>query len=117
MGSRTGSASRSATRCAVSSGGGAFVWPRSTRRYRAAPTDPGLVRLCLDVGHYTIGGGDPVAALRQFGGRVIHLHMKDVAADPLARLRDGRIAGFREALEARIFTELGSGVLDLVGVL
>jgi len=80
-------------------------------------TDPDLVRLCLDVGHYTVGGGDPVAALRQYGERVIHLHMKDVAADPLARLRDGRIGGFREALEARIFTELGSGVLDVVGVL
>jgi inosose dehydratase len=96
---------------------GTFVETPAEIDRLAASTDPDLVRLCLDVGHYTIGGGDPVAALRQYGGRVIHLHLKDVAADPLARLRDGRIGGFREALDARIFTELGTGVLDLVGIL
>jgi len=96
---------------------GTFVETPAEIDRLAGSTDPDLVRLCLDVGHYTIGGGDPITALRQYGLRVIHLHMKDVAADPLARLRDGRIGGFHEALDARIFTELGSGVLDLVGVL
>jgi inosose dehydratase len=80
-------------------------------------TDPGLVSLCLDVGHCTVGGGDPVAALRRYGPRVVHVHLKDVAAEPLAGLRDGTINGFSDALRARIFTELGNGVLDLAGVL
>jgi inosose dehydratase len=83
----------------------------------ARTTDPRLVGLCLDVGHCLVGGGDPVAALRRYRSRVVHVHLKDVAAEPLARLRDGTISGFADALRARIFTELGSGILDLAGVL
>jgi inosose dehydratase len=83
----------------------------------ARATDPGLVGLCLDVGHCLVGHGDPVSALRRHRSRVVHVHLKDVAPEPLARLRDGRISGFADALRARIFTELGSGILDLAGVL
>ena len=35
----------------------------------------------------------------------------------LGRLRDGDVAGFDDAIRARLFTELGAGVLDLDGVL
>lgn len=83
----------------------------------AAETDAGLVGLCLDVGHYLVGGGDPAAAVRRFGERVTHVHLKDVAAEPLAALREGRIVGFLDALRARIFVELGGGVVDLDAVL
>lgn len=72
---------------------------------------------CLDVGHYTVGGGDPVAAIRQFGARVAHVHLKDVDGEVLAGLRAGRIGGFGAAIRARLFTELGAGALDLDGVL
>ena len=80
-------------------------------------TDPELVPLCLDVGHFLVGGGDPVQALRTYGERVTHVHLKDVDADVLAGLRDGTVAGFDDAIRARLFTELGAGVLDLDGVL
>ena len=40
--------------------------------------DPSLIGICLDVGHYLVGGGDPVAALRDLGERVTHVHLKDV---------------------------------------
>jgi inosose dehydratase len=83
----------------------------------ASCADAELVELCLDVGHYLVGGGDPVEALRRYGERVVHLHLKDVAAAPLAGLRQGRLSGFSAALRERIFTTLGSGVLDLPGVL
>jgi inosose dehydratase len=83
----------------------------------ANATDPTLVALCLDVGHYVVGGGDPVEALRRYGERVAHVHLKDVAAQPLTALRDGRLTGFADALDDRIFAPLGSGVLDLPGVL
>jgi len=96
---------------------GTFVETPAELDRLAGSTDPELVRLCLDVGHCIVGGGDPVAALRSFGSRVIHVHLKDVAAEALARLRDGTVTGFLEALRTRIFTELGSGVLDLAGVL
>ena len=83
----------------------------------ASETDPGLVRLCLDVGHYTVGGGDPVSAIAAYGERVAHVHLKDVDRAVLGRLRSGEIRGFHEALRQRIFTELGNGVLDLRGIL
>ena len=72
--------------------------------------------LCLDVGHYLVGGGDPVAALRTYGSLVTHVHAKDVDPAVLARLRAGELAGFGEAVRERIFTELGNGALDLAGV-
>jgi inosose dehydratase len=80
-------------------------------------TDPELVPFCLDVGHYLVGGGDPVAALRTYGERVTHVHLKDVNPDVLGGLRDGSVGGFDDAIRARLFTELGAGILDLEGVL
>jgi inosose dehydratase len=80
-------------------------------------TDPMLVPLCLDVGHFLVGGGDPVQALRTYGERVTHVHLKDVDPEVLASLRDDTIAGFSDAIRWRLFTELGAGVLDLDGVI
>jgi inosose dehydratase len=80
-------------------------------------TDPAKVGICLDVGHYLVGGGDPVAALRQLGERVTHVHLKDVDPVVLEGLRDGTIASLRSAVRARLFTELGAGALDLLGCL
>jgi inosose dehydratase len=80
-------------------------------------TDATRVGICLDVGHYTVGGGDPVEALRRYGARVTHLHLKDVDAAVLAAMRAGEVADFGAAVRARIFTELGAGVLDLPGIL
>jgi inosose dehydratase len=79
--------------------------------------DAETLPFCLDVGHYTVGGGDPVAALRRYGERVTHVHLKDVDPDVLAGLRDGSVGGFAAGIRQRLFTELGSGVLDLDGVL
>ena len=79
-------------------------------------TDAGLVPLCLDVGHYTVGGGDPVEALRTYGERVTHVHLKDVDRNVLRGLGDGSVPGFGAGIRARLFTELGAGVLDLDGI-
>lgn len=72
--------------------------------------------LCLDVGHFLVGGGDPVEAITRHGALVTHVHAKDVDPAVLARLRAGEIAGFGAAVRERIFTELGNGALDLAGV-
>ena len=79
-------------------------------------TDTGA-GLCLDVGHYLVGGGDPARAIRQYGSLVTHVHLKDVDGIVLARLRSQEIDGFGTAVRERIFTELGNGALDLSGVL
>jgi inosose dehydratase len=73
--------------------------------------------LCLDVGHYLVGGGDPVDAIGRYADQVTHVHAKDVDPKVLARLRAGEINGFAGAVRERIFTELGNGALDLAGVL
>ena len=80
-------------------------------------TDPARIGICLDVGHYLVGGGDPVAALRQLGERVTHVHLKDVDPIVLDDLRSGALTGFGRAVRARVFTELGAGFLDLSGCL
>ena len=72
--------------------------------------------LCLDVGHYLVGGGDPVEAIERYGSLVTHIHAKDVDPDVLGRLRSGELDGFGGGVRERIFTELGNGALDLAGV-
>jgi inosose dehydratase len=83
----------------------------------AGSIDAEVLPFCLDVGHYTVGGGDAVAALRRFGERVTHVHLKDVDPEVLAGLRDGSVGGFGAAIRRRLFTELGAGVLDLDAIL
>jgi inosose dehydratase len=83
----------------------------------AGSIDAGALPFCLDVGHHTVGGGDPVAALRQYGERVSHVHLKDVDPEVLAGLRDGTVGGFGAAIRRRLFTELGAGALDLDAIL
>lgn len=73
--------------------------------------------LCLDVGHYLVGGGDPVEAIGRYGSLVTHVHAKDVDPAVLDRLRGGAIPGFGDAVRQRLFTEPGNGALDLAGVM
>jgi inosose dehydratase len=95
---------------------GTFVETPAEVDWLMESTDADLVGLCLDVGHYTVGGGNPIEAIRRYGSRVRHVHMKDVDPLVLRQLRAGAIPGFLDALRARIFTELGRGVLDVLGV-
>jgi inosose dehydratase len=68
-------------------------------------TDPKYVRLLLDVAHYQVGGGDPVAAVHQYADRLLFLHIKDV-----------RIPAPGQAAPSFQFVELGQGQVDLPGV-
>jgi inosose dehydratase len=72
-------------------------------------TDVGLL---LDTGHLALGGGDPVQALRDWGERINHVHIKDVRNDVLAGvIADG--ADMPEAWRRGVFCELGTGDVDL----
>jgi inosose dehydratase len=79
--------------------------------------DPALVGSCLDVGHYILGGGDPVAALARYGDRVRHVHLKDVDGAVKAGMQTGEVDGFLAGLRTRVFTEVGRGLLDVRGIL
>ena len=72
-------------------------------------TDVGLL---LDTGHLALGGGDPSAALRDWGERINHVHVKDVRNDVLAGVIADR-ADMPEAWRRGVFCELGTGDVDL----
>ena len=72
------------------------------------------VGLLVDTGHLLIGGSDPIQALRDWGGRVNYVHVKDVRMDVLRGVIDDR-ADALEAWRRGIFCELGSGDVDLDG--
>ena len=79
-------------------------------------TDPKLVGLCLDTGHYFYGGGDPVDLVRKYGSRICHLHFKDVRSTVLEAVRREGL-GFLEAVRRGVFSELGEGAVNLARVI
>jgi len=81
-----------------------------------AMTDPELVGLCLDTGHYFYGGGNPVECARVYGKRIRHLHLKDVRPPVLETVRAKNIP-YLDAIRAGIFCELGEGGVNLTGVI
>ncbi len=79
-------------------------------------TDPNLLGICLDTGHYFYGGGDPVEFARTQAERIWHLHLKDIRADVLEKVRRERI-GYLDAVRSGVFCELGQGNVSLAGVI
>jgi inosose dehydratase len=79
-------------------------------------TDPDLVKITFDTGHCIVGGGDPVAFVRQFGDRIAHLHLKDVDPHVLDRVRSQELT-VEEAWERGLFCEFGTGAVDFAAVL
>jgi inosose dehydratase len=72
-------------------------------------TDVGLL---LDTGHLAVGGADPAQALRDWGERIDHVHVKDVRRDVLQSVIADR-ADMTEAWRRGVFCELGRGDVDL----
>ena len=71
---------------------------------------------CLDTGHLLIGGTDPVQFAREFGGRVVHVHLKDVDAALAADVRAGRRT-LLNATRAGLFKALGEGDANIAEVM
>lgn len=74
------------------------------------------VGLTLDTGHLLLGGGDPMAALADWGPRINHLHVKDVHTALLHATSDWDNP-VRDLWEKRVFVPLGDGDLDVKGFL
>ena len=81
-------------------------------------TDPSLLGLVFDTGHYCYGSGetDAVAGLRRFRERIWYLHCKDCEPNVAAQARKNHWDYF-QALQQGVFCELGKGCVDFAGVL
>ncbi len=76
-----------------------------------ALTDPALLGLVFDCGHYRLGGGDPLEGLRKYGKRVWHFHFKDHQPEVSQQAaRQGW--DYFEAVSHGVFCELGKGDVD-----
>jgi len=74
------------------------------------------VGLCLDTGHFIIGGGDPVRAVREWGSRLNHVHIKDASLAVFEQIvSDGEPTTAIWSREA--FPVLGKGDLDVDGLI
>jgi inosose dehydratase len=81
-------------------------------------TDPHLLGLVFDSGHYTFGAGsgDVVTALERFRERIWYIHLKDCDPRVAAQARSGNWDYF-EALRHGVFCELGNGSVDFPALL
>jgi len=74
------------------------------------------IGLCLETGHMMLGGGDPVAILRDWGDRVNHVHLKDAVLSVMAGIVADD-APVTEIWSREAFCALGHGDLDVARVL
>ncbi len=74
-------------------------------------TDPNLLGLVFDCGHYRFGGGDPLEGLKKYGKRVWHFHFKDYHPEIGKR---GAQEGwdYFQSVSGGVFCELGKGGVD-----
>ncbi len=80
-----------------------------------AQTDPQVLGLCYDTGHWRFGGGDPVAGLRKHSDRIWRVHFKDCEPRVAAQ---SRLEGWDgpTSVGHGVFCELGKGDVDFRGV-
>jgi sugar phosphate isomerase/epimerase len=71
-------------------------WPRPQDAYAAIKSRDRRLGLCIDVGHTTRTGTDPVAACRECRDRLYDMHVKDLAV----------------ATEKESQVEVGRGIID-----
>lgn len=81
-------------------------------------TDPNLLGLVFDTGHYAFAAGDCAAVadgLKRFADRIWYIHFKDCHPDIAAQSRAEGWDYF-ESLRHRVFCELGDGCVDFPAV-
>ncbi len=70
------------------------------------------IGLCLDTGHFRIGGGDPARAIKDWRDRINHIHIKDATVDVMSGIiADGEPTMAIWSREA--FPALGHGDVDV----
>ena len=81
-------------------------------------TDPDVIGLVFDTGHYSYGAGGcegVLDALERYASRIWYVHFKDMQPELAQRAREEEWDYF-EALRHGIFCELGDGCVDFAAV-
>ncbi|QRM57094.1 TIM barrel protein [Sinorhizobium sp. BG8] len=74
-----------------------------------------LAGLCLDTGHMTYSGMDPVATLRRYWDRVDYIHFKDIDSRVFREVMDERIRFF-DACAKGVMCPIGRGSIDYAAI-
>ena len=80
-----------------------------------ARTDPSLVGLVLDMGHYKFGGGDPLSCLVKHSSRIWHIHFKD-CHEAIATQSRKEGWDYFKSVGSGVFCELGKGSVDFPAI-
>ena len=81
-------------------------------------TDPTVLGLVFDTGHYAFAAGDCAAVpdgLRRFAGRIWYIHFKDCQPEVAARSR-AEGWNYFQSVRHGVFCELGQGCVDFAAV-
>jgi inosose dehydratase len=78
-------------------------------------TDPAILGLCFDTGHWSFAGGDPVQAIHELTDRLWHVHFKDHEPSVARQSREQGWDG-PTSVGHGVFCELGQGDVDFPGV-
>ncbi len=78
-------------------------------------TDPTVLGLCFDTGHYSFAGGDPLLGIERHKDRIWHVHFKDHQPEIAAR---SRLEGWDgvQSVGQGVFCELGKGNVNFPAV-
>ncbi len=77
--------------------------------------DASVLKICIDTGHCTYAGFDPVAFMQRHMDRITYVHFKNTDAKVKADVIANR-TGFYDACGQGIFCNLGDGEVDLPAV-
>ena len=76
-----------------------------------AGTDPELVSLLFDTGHFSYDGADATALIKKYIRRIKHVHLKDIRPEVIQKVKDGHLS-FLEGVRMGTFTVPGDGSVN-----
>ena len=70
------------------------------------------IGLCMDAGHFLVGGGDPVEYVKKWANRIDHVHIKTADLPRFQQIVDEGLPT-NTIWEREVFPKLGEGALDV----